>query len=543
MLPSHRQNGTTTVTGRIGSLTAWLERCLRRLSPRLVVAILALATLGIGLRFGIFVAGGADSYAYLSQAKLWMSGVPRVSQPWVQALSWPSRELSTAPLGYQPISHDGTIVPTTAPGLPLLMAGFEWIFGANGPFIVVPALGALAVWFTYLLGRDVTRSPLVGMTAASLLVASPVFLSYLLQPMTDVPVAAGWTLVGVLALREPWPRSFSAGLVAGATLLIRPNLFALAMVPPVAWAWPCLRGSGEWRLCLRDSTVFVAGLVPGVLAIAVINDRLYGSPWVSGYGALGDLYSFGGLATNLRNYATWLILAETPLILLSALPLMMPGSLRDDGQRSSARAGLSALVIFTLASYIFYRPFDAWFYLRFLLPAFPPLFILTAAGIKLVALRLPSSARAAVAVVLGVVLVAYSVTAGLSWGIFGQRASEQRYVDAARYAARFTPSNAVFIATQHSGSLRYYANRKTVRWEYLPEDRLDFAIRELEEVGYRPYILLDHTEEPGFVARFAARNAAGNLDWPPIADIKGTTNVRIYDPDDRLAAAELRRPR
>jgi hypothetical protein len=525
-----------------------------RILPPFLVLLLALATLGMGIRFGTFAAGGADSYAYVSQARLWLKGNPRIEQPWVRQLSFQLKEVAAAPLGYRPISADGTIVPTVAPGLPLLMSLFERIFGANGPFLVVPLLGALAIWFTYLLGRDVTLSRGVGLGAAAMLLTSPVFLCYVMQPMTDVPMATGWTLTCWLALREPRrlsgspaqlsrsaPWSFSAGLVAGSTLLIRPNLVALALVPPAAWMWPCVRRLNRWRTCLLDMLIFFAGLLPGLLAIAFVNDRLYGSPFVSGYGRFRDLYSFDPVLVNLKNYGLWLIQAQTPLIFLAVVPFVLRGSLRDDSARSSARAGLGALIVLTALSYVFYSAWDAWFYLRFLLPALPAVFILTVAGIRSLASKLPSPLHVLVGGLVYVVLVAFSLKAGFDWSIFGQRASEQRYVKVARFVERFTTPNSVFIATQHSGSLRYYANRLTLRWDALPEGHLDWAIQELKEAGYRPYILLDHTEEPRFVARFAARNAAGKLDWRPIADIKGNTDVRIYDPGERLAAAEWQR--
>jgi hypothetical protein len=513
------------------------------LSPRVVrvlVAVLVVATLAIGLGLGTFVAGGADSYAYVSQAKLWSGGNLRITQPWVQRLSWPGKERPVAPLGYRLLSNDGTIVPTAPPGLPMLMAAFEWIFGANGPFIVIPVLGALAVWCTYLLGREASRSRIVGLTAAALLLTSPVFLSYLMQPLTDVAVAAGWTLVCLMAFRRV-PHGLLSGLAAGLSLLIRPNLLPLALVPSLAWAWPCLTGKGNWRNCLRDTAAFCVGLTPALIAIAAINDHLYGSPLASGYGSVGDLYSLKSAPTNLRHYSMWLMSAHTPLILLALWPIVSPTSLREDDDRSSARVGLTGLVALTFLSYIFYETFDAWFYLRFLLPAFPALFILMAAAIRSIALRLPSSYGAPAAAFVCVSLMAYNLKAGYDWGIFNQRTNEQRYVKAAGYAERFTPPNAAFIATQHSGSLRYYANRITLRWDSLPADRLDWAIQELKEVGYRPYILLDHTEEPTFISRFGARNAVGKLDWRPMAEIKSSTNVRIYDPEDRRVLELLRR--
>src|SRR5439155_3148307 len=125
----------------------------------------------VGIFYGSFAAAGSDSYGYVSQASLWLSGNLHVRQPWVEQMSWPARDWSFAPLGYRPSSPDGTIVPTYSPGLPMVMAVFLRVFGANGPFYVVPVLGALALWVTYLLGVELTRSRTVGACAALLLLA------------------------------------------------------------------------------------------------------------------------------------------------------------------------------------------------------------------------------------------------------------------------------------------------------------------------------------------------------------------------------------
>src|SRR5258706_8638610 len=175
----------------------WLLRRLRRplvMAPPLIV----LLGVFVGVRYGSFAAAGSDSYGYVSQATLWRHGDLHIRQPWVEQMSWPQRDRSFAPLGYRPLSTgtgdaDGTIVPTYAPGLPMAMAVFLAVFGANGPFYVVPVLGALALWVTYLLGVEITRSPAVGACAAFLLLCSPVFLAHLMLPMADVAMAAGGT--------------------------------------------------------------------------------------------------------------------------------------------------------------------------------------------------------------------------------------------------------------------------------------------------------------------------------------------------------------
>jgi hypothetical protein len=87
----------------------------------------------------------------------------------------------------------------------------------------------------------------------------------------------------------------------------------------------------------------------------------------------------------------------------------------------------------------------------------------------------------------------------------------------------------VFVAQQHSGSVRYYTGRKTLRFDWLPPRELDNAIKRMNSLGYRPYILLDDWEEPMFKRRFA-RSALARLDWRPTAAFTTQIGVRIYDP-------------
>jgi hypothetical protein len=91
------------------------------------------------------------------------------------------------------------------------------------------------------------------------------------------------------------------------------------------------------------------------------------------------------------------------------------------------------------------------------------------------------------------------------------------------------------IGLQHSGSIRYYADRTTVRYDLLDPRWLDPAFDYLREQGRSPCILLKDWEEPAFRARFAERSALGRLDWPPAAEYRtaGGTRVHLYAPGDR----------
>jgi hypothetical protein len=85
------------------------------------------------------------------------------------------------------------------------------------------------------------------------------------------------------------------------------------------------------------------------------------------------------------------------------------------------------------------------------------------------------------------------------------------------------------LAVQHSGSVRYYADRVTLRYDRLPRTGLDTAIHDLRSKGYQPYIVLDDWEEADFKGRFAEASRAGRLDWPPLVRVAGHPEVRIYD--------------
>ena len=160
----------------------------------------SLAVVVVGLYWGTFAASGVDAYGYVSEAALWARGRLRIDQPFVASIPWPAADWAFAPMGYRPAFAGHAIVPSYAPGLPLLMALAERLAGACGPYYVVPLLGGLCVWCCYLLGRR-AASAAAGACAAVLLACSPAFLFHLVAPMSDVPAAAFWCAALYLSSR------------------------------------------------------------------------------------------------------------------------------------------------------------------------------------------------------------------------------------------------------------------------------------------------------------------------------------------------------
>ena len=95
----------------------------------------AVVTFVAGLLFGTFTAVG-DAFGYISQADLWLKAQLFQSQGPALAMSWSDAAWAFCPLGFRPGVVSGTMVPTYAPGLPLLMAALKTAIGENGVYFV-----------------------------------------------------------------------------------------------------------------------------------------------------------------------------------------------------------------------------------------------------------------------------------------------------------------------------------------------------------------------------------------------------------------------
>lgn len=527
------------------------ETAAHRMAPALAAGAVVVVIL-VGFKEGALVAGGSDSYGYVSQAHLWATGKLRVEPPLYRELTPILSARALAPLGYI-LSVDGTaLVPTYSPGLPMVMALFERIGGRRAVFWVVPLLGGLAVWSTYLLGRR-AAGPLGGAIAAVLLASSPAFLFQLTcPPMSDLPAAAWWTLALALLFCEGRLAALGAGLAAAVAILTRPNLVPLAVVPSAFLLWHAieerrshgrqprpLSTTAEWPRsghAAQRFGLFVAGVVTACLAVAAVHTHLYGSPLRSGY----DLRGLFGLEHAWPNLARYPLLAtemHTPLIWLA----LIPHFIRTRGRRGAAAATAasivrvaSSFVLVVFACYLFYPAFDAHWRLRFLLPAIPALVVLTSAGLLALTTRLPQTWRVLVTTAVTAMVAYHGVTYAGARSAFDTE-GEWKYALVGEHVARRLPERAVLLAMQHSGSVRYYSGRAMVRYDLIPKRRLGRVVARLRRLGYRPYFLLEGWEEPIFRERFQNWSSLALLDWPAVVELE-FADVRIYDPDDRRAS-------
>ena len=496
----------------------------------------ALAVLVAGLTYGARAAGGADSYGYVSQAYLWMDGELRIQQPFAGTVPWPNADWTLTPLGYRPGTTPHTLVPIYSPGLPLIMAGATRVVGSCGPYYIMPLAAAALVLITFLLGRRVAGTD-TGNIAALLMATSPVMLFQTMMPMTDVIVATLWTASLLLAFGRSIWSIVGSGIVCGLAVLVRPNLVLQTAIPLLIVVWETFRERAPDRVsrtglkrAFARALAFGFAVAPGILLVAAINNYLYGSPSESGYGTVGSIYSFGNLGPNLARYPAWLLESQGALAFVFLLAVFRIGRL---ARHELPWRGIFLLFIaLLLLPYLFYIPFDAWWYLRFVLPAFPIMFILIADVVLSAGRRLPPPWGTIGLLTVVVWMTLSAVSFAIERDITGLGAGEHRYADVGRFIARELPAKSVCLAMQHSGSIRHYSQCTTLRYDILQPEWLDRAIAHLVERGYHPYIVLEHWEEEAFQQRFKDHSRLASLEWTPLAALDGGL-VRIYDPTER----------
>lgn len=485
--------------------------------PRILagtVVLASIAMVGIGVAYGSRAAGGADPYGYVSQADLWRAGDLRIRQPFAATVPWPDGEWTFSPLGYKPSdSGDQTIVPTYAPGYPLLMALFAAIFGHGAMFLVGPLCGAALAALTYGLGVRLS-GPIVGAIAALAVACSPTVVFMMLSVMSDVPAAAFWAAAVLLATWRTVPAAVASAIAAGVAIAIRPNLVVAAAVPALMVAWPL--PDRRIGAALARASAFAAACAPFALFVGWLFNDLYGSPLRSGYGDNSGLFSLEHAGQNLDTYPAWLMETQGPLVFLCLIgPFVALGRFASDqGGPPSRRWFYAAFMAAIVGSYFVYMPFDAWWYLRFLLPAFPFIFVLAADAVWTATGRLATDARHLAMALLAIGVIGFGGANAARRDVLAVGHGENKYIEVGRYLDGALPPNAVVYSMQHCGSIRYYSGRLTLRWDYLAGDWLDRSIAHMQQAGYEPVFLLDDWEVPRVRERFASQAHAALLTIP-----------------------------
>ena len=524
-----------------GALLAWRGAAQEALAAiaddltrhaRAIAIVGAAALAGVGIGFGTFAASSADPSAYVSHSALIADGRLTIDAPLARAVDWHEPTWTFTPLGYRPGATPGTLVPGYPLGLPLIMAAARRAGGEFAPYVVGPALAALAVLGTYAIAARLA-SPLAGVVAAVLLASSPIVQFHVVQPMSDVPAMAWWTLAAACALRRTLPAATAAGAAAGVAVMTRPSLAPLVLLMgAVAWGWPRTAPSPTFEP--RRMVAFLIGGVPFALLQIWLQRRLYGSLLQTGYGDISDFFAVSNIWPNVGDYARRLLTGEGPALLLGIAALVALAARRPLTPSHTLAAPLKLAAVSAanlLAIYLPYGVFPDWASLRFLLPALPLALAALGALVAAAIHRLPVPMRGIALLAALAFAVSTNVTHAAQQSAYALRDYDARYRTIGRYLAASLPKEAVIVASQQSGSAHYYTGLPVLRWDLLAVD-LETAVARLRALGRRPVLVVEDWERPALRQRFPSGPIA-SLDWAPRAEAGQTTRVGVWNPEDR----------
>jgi hypothetical protein len=445
--------------------------------------LLAFAFYGLLLaRYSGAYAGGSDSSGYLNNARLLGQGHLTTPMRQVPGLNPESLPQSTyVPLGFLPNADHVTMTPTYPIGLPLLLTALARVAGwdlAPGLTIVLHAL--LGIFLVYRLGRVAGLEAGWSWLGALLLAASPLYIMMSTQLMSDVPATVWMTAAVLCALKsrqQPW-LAVGAGVALAVAVLVRPTN-VLGFVP-VGIAL---------GLSLQRWLLLVAGGLPGAVFLGAVNLIAYGRIFTTGYEGLARLFAVGNVPVTLAGYAVWLPAALTPLILLS---LGLPVLRRRQPLLTKLLAGWA--LVFLLFYLFYYSTHETWWYLRFVLPAFPPLLIAALLVAHRLTDRLNLRPQAWWLALAAVVLAIHGGAWFRHFDLSSIGPNERAYVEAAVWMQTQLPANAVVASMQTSGALLYHTEFTFFRWDFLqPADfqRIAAACREAGRPVYAALYLFE----------------------------------------------------
>ena len=288
-----------------------------------------------------------------------------------------------------------------------------------------------------------------------------------------------------------------------------------------------IRSSGDGRSA--SWLAFSAALLPGAVAVGIINAHLYGSPLSSGYGDVSGLFALSRAPTNLRLYLRWFAEVHTPFALCGLVAILIP--LRRLWPDVRDRGVFLVMVPFVLGIwgiYCAWLVFEHWGFSRFLLPSWP--FIMLGVGsVAVAAYRFPSRDIRALVVVLVIALAYVQLDFARARETFGARDGRRRFVAVARLVQRLTEPNSVILSLDYSGAIRYYGGRMTMMYGAIPGDSLDTIVTWLKAHGVRAYLAVADWEFEEIKGRFAGSACLRALDGPPVAVYEKPGKTLLFD--------------
>ncbi len=446
-----------------------MVRVLRLLIPALFIAYGVVVCRNAS--FGI---GGSDSSGYFNTARMLTEG--RTSRPVAVPPELHVRDLNAfVPIGFMRKPDSAVILPFYPIGFPLHLAAAALIGGwRSAPYYVSPLAMLAVVILTYLLARRFTLR-VTSLIAAAVMAFCPVLIFQGLQPMSDVTATAWCTAAFLLATYDRPRFALFSGAALGMAVLVRPT--SLLMLPALALL-----------IRPRNYRWTAGGGLPFAIVLAAYNWSTFGSPLASGYSEIGLLHALhaAGIQERAGFYIDQTARQFGPFALIAWLAALSP---------ARPRVALAAWFLAFFAFYSCYDIYGAWWYTRFILPAYPGLIVLVAIFAEHLFQRRTLWARAT-AVGIGAITLAFALAGVRKFEVFTIDDGQFQLLRAARWMAKEIPPGSIIVTSEASGLTLYHTKNYPLRWEYVTSDELHEYIDTAAAHGRGSWAVLISEEVP-----------------------------------------------
>ncbi len=94
--------------------------------------------------------------------------------------------------------------------------------------------------------------------------------------------------------------------------------------------------------------------------------------------------------------------------------------------------------------------------------------------------------------------------------------------------ANTDPNSAIFSFV-HSGSVRFYGERMTLRYDHMAPEWLDRGVAWLSQHGAHSYLLVEDWELAQWKERFGRTSALGRMDMAVVFELQWPTHLWLFD--------------
>ncbi len=468
-------------------------------------------------QFGKPVAEGSDASGYIHNSKLLLEGKITTDIRPIENLPLDAVRLNIyQPLGFVVDKEAVSMKPTYSFGVSIVFAFFQLFSSTDiGVLLALVFIGCSGPLGMLFLSRELGLEKHWSYASACIFALSPLYLYRSMLAASDAwsaCLAIYCTFFALVAHRRA-VYAILLGVCFSLAMLTRMPNFLILLPVGVAFCFRLREQRWWWA-------VFLGGL-PGILLLFWINNTLWGSPFSSGYANIWRLFKFEYFGMTMEHFAKWLTVLHTPVITLGFVASIFL-------TKKSPKVVLliwSWVIAFVVFYAFYYHSHQTWWFMRFILPALPPMILGAMFFLRYLSTRFgPSWMPVGVSLVAGA-FVCFSEVAEYKGKISFTPRGRNSYLEVVEWVENNAKPGDVFLTMQNSGTLFYYTDHPIIRYNHLKENDWERVKTHMKTSPVTLYAALFEFEIEKW--EVLSKRAPGN--WTEI-EKKGRLSVFRLDP-------------